>query len=258
MIRQLVSLLLLFCRLSKTAAILLPVDHMACPTPPEKPRRLEINHCIIPNIWKHAIITAIPKPLKPAYFGTSYCPISLLCPGVKVLESGLQPELNSLPQYGFPPNHSTVSALLSIALNIAKISNLLCPPLRTSIMAIHLTKALDMVNHTKLMSALTFSHLSTNTQRWLSPYLKECTASCRYNFTHFPSIHDRVGVPQGACISPILINFFTSKLPQSDNLLTNFYADDFTVSCPNSNVAQMAEALTAHVSIIKELADQRD
>ena len=40
---------------------------------------------------------------------------------------------------------------------------------------------------------------------------------------------------------PTLFNFFVPTFPQSDNLLANFYADDFTVSCSNSNVDQMNE-----------------
>ena len=40
----------------------------------------------------------------------------------------------------------------------------------------------------------------------------------------------------------------TSKFPQSDDFLTSSYADDFTISCSNSNVDQMAEA---HSSIIE-------
>ena len=40
----------------------------------------------------------------------------------------------------------------------------------------------------------------------------------------------------------------------SDNLLTHSYADEFSVYC--SNVDQIAEALTAHSSNIKEWADE--
>ena len=93
-----------------------------------------------------------------------------------------------------------------------------------------------MVNRTKLIRALTLSSLSNNTKCRLSAFLKGRTASCRYNFTLSPSFHARVGVPQDACIYPTLFNFFASTFSQSDNLLTNSYVDDFTVSCSNSNV----------------------
>ena len=98
----------------------------------------------------------------------------------------------------------------------------------------------------------TFPH-----SRWLSAYLKGRTASCRYNFTLSPSSHATEGVLHDTCISPTLFNSFASKFPQSDNLLTNSYADDFTVSCSDSNVDQMAEALTVHSSNIDEWADER-
>ena len=58
-------------------------------------------------------------------------------------------------------------------------------------------------------------------------------------------------------IYPALFNFFTSTFPQSDNLLANSYAEDFTVSCSNSNVAQMAEVHTANASNIEEWADEQ-
>ena len=38
----------------------------------------------------------------------------------------------------------------------------------TFTMAIDLTKAFDMINHTKLISVLTLSPLSNNTKHWLS------------------------------------------------------------------------------------------
>ena len=62
---------------------------------------------------------------------------------------------------------------------------------------------------------------------------------------------------QGTCKSPTLFNFFTSKFPRSDNIFTNSYAGDFSVSCFNSNVDQITEALTDHSSNIKGWADER-
>ena len=116
--------------------------------------------------------------------------ISLLCPAVKVLKRLLQPDLNSLlfspNQHGFCPNHFTVSTLLPLAYKIAQSFNQSCPPLCILTKAIDPTKSYDMVNHTKLISALTLSPLTDNTKRWLSVYLKGRTASDRYYFTVSP------------------------------------------------------------------------
>ena len=87
--------------------------------------------------------------------------------------------------------------------------------------------------------------------------MKGRTTSCQYNFTLSLSFDARVGIPQGACIFPTLFNFFDSTFSESDNFLTNSYADDFTDSCSNSNVDQMAEALSAYSSNIEERADER-
>ena len=59
-----------------------------------------------------------------------------------------------------------------------------------------------------------------------SAYLKRRIASCRYNFTLSLSFSYQGRGPSG---HRTLFNFFASTFPQSDNLLTNSYADDFTV-----------------------------
>ena len=94
--------------------------------------------------------------------------------------------------------------------------------------------------------------------------IHSCAAWYRYrgpgvgdHFTLSPSFCARVGVPQGSCIYPTLFNFFVCTFPQSNDLLTSSYADDFTVFCSNSNVGQMAEALSAHAPNIDEWADER-
>ena len=60
-------------------------------------------------------------------------------------------------QHGFRPNLSTVSTLLPLHCH-----------LRTLTKAINLTKAFDMVNHTKTHPTVTLSSLCNNTKRWLS------------------------------------------------------------------------------------------
>ena len=201
------------------------------------------------------MLIPVLKPGKLAVVGTNYRRISLFCLAVKVLKRLLQPELYLLPlspnQHSLHPNHSTITAFLPLAHKVAQGFNQPSSPLCTLPKTIDLTKAFDMVNHTKL--ALSLSSLSNNAKHWLSAYLKRQTASCCYNFILSPSFHARVGVPEGACISPTLFYFFVFTCPQSENLITISYADDFTVSCSNGD--QMAEAVSAHSPNIEELAD---
>ena len=60
----------------------------------------------------------------------------------------------------------------------------------------------------------------------------------------------RIGTPKGITLQPfwnlynaLLFNFFAFTFPQYENLLNNSYVDDFTVSCSNSKIVQMACAL---------------
>ena len=46
-----------------------------------------LNSGRLPSIWKISLVIPIPKPGKDSSQGTSYRPISLLCPAAKVLEA---------------------------------------------------------------------------------------------------------------------------------------------------------------------------
>ena len=56
---------------------------------------LSVRDACVPVIWRAAHIVPILKPGKPADMGTSYRPISLLCPEFKVLERLLLPSLSA-------------------------------------------------------------------------------------------------------------------------------------------------------------------
>ena len=80
---------------------------------------LSVTTCQIPAIWKPSLIVPIPKLGKDTSIGTSYRPISLLCPAGKVLESLVLPAINKYlqpapDQHGCRPDHSTTSALLQM------------------------------------------------------------------------------------------------------------------------------------------------
>ena len=63
--------------------------------------------------------------------------------------------------------------------------------------------------------------------------------------------------PSGRMYNPPYSTSFVSTFLQSDDFLTSSYADDFTVSCSNSKIDQMAEALFADSPNIEEWVDER-
>ena len=97
---------------------------------------LSVKTCQIPAIWKSSLIIPILKPGKDTSVGTSYRPISLLCPAANVLESLILPTINKYLQpdpehHGFRPDHSTTSALLQMTTDIAMGFNQRKPTDRT-------------------------------------------------------------------------------------------------------------------------------
>ena len=125
---------------------------------------LSVTNCQIPAIWKSSLIIPIPKPGKDTSVGTSYRPISLLCPAVKVLESLILPTINKYlkpapDQHGFRPDHSSTSALLQMTTDIAIGFGQRKPSDRTICVAVDLSAAFDTVCHINLLSKINRSQL---------------------------------------------------------------------------------------------------
>jgi hypothetical protein len=85
---------------------------------------LLIFNAYLPAIWEAAVIVPVLKPGKPATDGTSYHPISLLSPCVKIFERLLLPNVTAAcpkqaSQHIFAPDHSCTTALLPIVTQIA-------------------------------------------------------------------------------------------------------------------------------------------
>ena len=100
----------------------------------------------------------IPKPGKDSSQGTSYIPISLLCPATKVLEALILLSINEFlspakDQHGFRPRQSTTSVLLQLTRHRDRL-NQRKPPHRTVCVAIDLTDAFDTVSHDILISKI--------------------------------------------------------------------------------------------------------
>ena len=168
--------------------------------------------CRIPSIWKTSLVIPIPKPGKDSSQGTSYRPISMLCPAAEVLEVLILPSINEFispakDQYGFRPRHSTTSALLQLTTDIETGFNQRKPPHRTVCVAIDVTAAFDTVSHDILISIISGSHLPPAITQWLFGYLRGRHAATCFRGIKSSTIIVRTGVPQGSKLSPSLFNY---------------------------------------------------
>ena len=159
-----------------------------------------LKSCRLPSIWKTSLIIPIPKPGKDSSQGTSYRPISLLCPAAKVLEALILPSINEFlspakDQHGFRPRHSTSSALLQLSTDIETGFSQRKPPHRTVCVAIDLTAAFDTVSHNTLISKIAGSSLPPAITRWLSCYLRGRQAATSFRGTKSSMRIVRTGVP---------------------------------------------------------------
>ena len=150
-----------------------------------------LKSCRLPSIWKTSLVVPIPQPGKDSSQGTSYRPISLLCPAAKVLEALIIPSINEFlspakNQHGFRPRHSATSSLLQLTTDIETGFNQRKPHYRTVCVAIDLTAAFDTVSHDTLISKIVGSSLPPAITRWLSGYMRGRQATPDYTDTVRP------------------------------------------------------------------------
>ena len=118
------------------------------------------SHHESPPFGKKSIVIPLLKPGKPPQDWSSYRPVSLLCPAVKILEACILPilqfHLTPEPhQHGLRPLHSTTTALLEISSAVADGFNQKKPADRTVLA----TLAFDMVCHRTLLEKLSRTSL---------------------------------------------------------------------------------------------------
>jgi hypothetical protein len=189
---------------------------------------LSVKDAVIPAIWKSARVLPILKPGKPANQGTSYRPISFLCPAIKVLERLLLPSLTSSlqaspSQHGFCPDRSIITALLPLVVQILEGFNSNKPAVKTAVVALDLSKVFDTVNLTLQKSKFVIVHIK---------------------------------VPQGSVLSSCLFNFFTSDFPEVNGLKVSF-ADDFNFAASDPVMAVIKKSLKEELVKISKWAKNK-
>ena len=226
---------------------------------------ISMSTSILPTIWKKSIIVPLLKPGKEPTDSKSYRPVSLLCPAIKLYERLLLPTLTDhLPiprfQHGFRAQHSTVTALNDLNIDIVDGFNEKKPPARTVLLQIDLSKAFDMVSHAKLLKDLNGSTLPPAIKRWFNAYLHGRQSTVKFRNCTSKTRNVRFGVPQGAVSSPILFNFYLAKLPNPPRGIKVIqYADDISIySTSKQSITEVSEEISRYIDTVVQFLEERN
>lgn len=221
-----------------------------------------LNISYFPSSWKHSLIIVIHKPGKPSTQVSSYRPISLLPTLSKLFEKIVKIRLekyiasiNLIPhhQFGFRSHHSTCHQLLRVSEDIIKGFE---RKQHTTAVFLDVGQAFDRVWHEGLMYKLRKYGTPMYLQNIIRSFLSDRTFSVRIDSTFSSTRPIRAGVPQGAILSPLLYNIYTSDMPFSQNCNTAVYADDTLLYSTHSDIniaaAQLQDSLNSLLNWFKK------
>ena len=215
-----------------------------------------LEECKIPNIWKTGKIIPLLKPGKPADKGSSYRPVSLLSPAIKILEALLLPAVTEAVQladhkHGFHKGRSTCTALQRILDRINTGLNSKKPVHRTVSVAIDLSRAFDTIDHTILLNDIRQLQLNEHIKRFLCAYLRGRQTYVVFRNANSKFRKVKQGIPQGGVLSPILFNLYMSTMPQPPgNIQVETYADDSNILNSGPIIEPVVEEINLYLATL--------
>ena len=188
--------------------------------------------------WKVAVVRPLLKKLGLALIMPNYRPVSNLSFISKVVERAMLLQLsqhcqdfNLQPDYqsAYRPNYSCETAVLRISNDILLAFE--HQPIM-ALVAIDLSAAFDMVNHTSLLDILKAKYgITGQALKWFDNYLRPRSFKVVIDNKYSKPYDLEVSVPQGSCVGVSIFNLYCSTLHeviQSDLSLSSF-ADDHSI-----------------------------
>jgi len=195
---------------------------------------------IVPQQWRIAIVTPVPKIPKPTSLG-DYRPISvtpLLSRTAErlVVSNWLLPAIpieDLQDQFGFRPTGSTTSALVSILHHVTEMLE------RTAFvrcLLVDFSKAFDVVDHTVLLAKLCQLSLPDRALNWIISFLTYRSQVVKCDNLISSSQPINASIVQGSGLGPFLYLVMAKDLKALSRINRLFkYADDTTVLVPSDS-----------------------
>ncbi|KAM7287767.1 hypothetical protein ISCGN_031458 [Ixodes scapularis] len=164
--------------------------------------------------------------------------------------------LLSHTQFGFRPHVSSQDILLWL------YKDLLERPSRTqtrAVLALDLKGAFNNVAHESVLQGLASIDCGQKTYHYIKSFLTDRTAILNIgSHTSDPHQLGPRGTPQGAVLSPLLLNLALKGLPEVLNNIPGIehaiYADDITIWCKSGSDAQVEESLQRAANAVASYA----
>jgi hypothetical protein len=208
------------------------------------------NQGIIPDHWKKAVVTPVPKAAKPVdlsdYRPISVTPILSRLAEKLIVKKWLYPSIPHVMlqnQFAFKPTGSTTSALVFLTHHVTR---LLETNAYVRCILIDYSKAFDLVDHNILADKLSVLSLPKPILHWIFSFLSYRKQQVKWAgvYSDFRPINR--GTVQGSGIGPTLYIIMEgdSKAVSVNNIVF-LYADDKTLMVPQNTDVDVSVELQA-------------
>jgi hypothetical protein len=202
---------------------------------------------VVPDELKIALVTPIFKNGSKAEL-CNYRPISVLPSFSKIFEKIIFNRLTSFldqknvlisRQYGFRKGHSTNMALL-------KFHDLVTKSIESGKFTlgifIDLEKAFDTIDHSILLTKLSFYGIRGKAHDWIKSYLNNRKQCVKYNTAISRLNNITHGVPQGSILGPLLFIIYVNDIQNVSNFMELLlFADDTNLLTADSDWDKLVE-----------------
>jgi ribonuclease HI len=191
----------------------------------------------LPAMWKHSIVTPIPKAGKPRTQVDNFRPISLSSHVGKLLERIVKARLeylcekqNVIPvfQAGFRRGRGVTDHVVRLASHVRKAYRKR-RPLYACFFDLH--RAYDTVWHRKLLEKVKALGVSGHMFSFIKDFLANRSYQVRWRGVMSQTYNADMGVPQGLVIAPLLFSIMLSGIGKVDTkgATMTLYADDLAI-----------------------------